>query len=175
MEVKYVRNLDGFDLNANYTSDGFDKLIEVKGDSITVENINILNKGDTFIIDKLSVLGYNTASNLEMLKELRSRGIKIISLDCGEIDDKKIDDLEYMLNYERECMIERMLRAKHKAKHRKEDFADGRPRIYGKEVQKYVIQLIEAGNTYDEITKITGISKSTISRIKKRYNKSNKE
>ena len=80
-----------------------------------------------------------------------------------------------MLNYERDCMVERMLRAKHKAKHRRENFIDGRPRIYGKEVQEYVVQLIEAGNTYDEVAKITGISKSTISRIKKRYYEKNKE
>ena len=43
------------------------------------------------------------------------------------------------------------------------------PRIYNDDVYDYIIKLLNEGNTYDEIRKLTGVSKATISRIKKRY------
>lgn len=170
MKVKYIRSLNQDDLDNIDLEDisTYDKIVKIKGDAIKVEDIKSLNKGDIFVVDTLNVLGFNSSKNLNLIKKIHSMGIGIEIINYGVINNSKIKELEILLEYEKNCMVERLKNAKHIAKQTKENFRDGRPREYVKEVEEYVVKLINEGRTYTEIVKITGISRATISRIRNR-------
>jgi DNA invertase Pin-like site-specific DNA recombinase len=50
----------------------------------------------------------------------------------------------------------------------KPDFREGRPKIYGKKQIEHALKLLET-NSYKQVEKITGISKSTLIRAKRCY------
>ena len=176
MIVRYVRDLESISKDDIATIDktSCDKIIEVIGESITLDDVIDLKEGDAFVVETINTLGFNSVKNLELIKELYNRGVKVDIKNFGVINGERLHYLEVLLDYEKECMVERLRNAKHIAKQNNKNFVDGRPRIYNDDVYDYIIKLLNEGNTYDEIRKLTVVSKATISRIKKRYEQKNK-
>ena len=177
MIFRYVRDLESISKDDISLIDktSCDKIVEVIGESIALDDVMDLKEGDVFVVETINTLGFNSVKNLELIKELYSRGIKIDIKNFGLINQERLHYLEVLLDYEKECMVERLRNAKHIAKQNNENFVDGRPRVYNDDVYDYIIKLLNEGNTYSEIQKLTGVSKATISRIRKRYNEKNEE
>ena len=163
MRIGYVRSKDEKDiLNC------CDKVVFVDNHFISETDIETLKEGDTFVIETLNALGTDNEHNLDFLMLLSSRGILIEVLNLGLIDKSRLNDIEIIFGYEKQRMIEKVKRAKEVAKKTNKNYKDGRPRTYTDEVEKYVVGLLNKGNTYTEIIKLTGISRATISRIRKK-------
>lgn len=67
--------------------------------------------------------------------------------------------------FERDMIIERTQEGKEIAK-QKEGFTEGRPKKYNKAQINHAVELLEI-NSYKEVEKLTGISKSTLIRAKR--------
>lgn len=163
MRVGYTRNKGEKDaLNC------CDKVVFITEDCICRADVEALGEGDTFVIKTLNTLGTDNEHNLDLLKSLSSRGVLVEVLNLGLIDKSRLNDIEVIFGYEKQRMIEKVKRAKEIAKKTNKNYKDGRPRTYSDEVEKYVVGLLNKGNTYTEIVKLTGISRATISRIRKK-------
>jgi len=74
-------------------------------------------------------------------------------------------------DFERDLIMERTQEGKEIAKQRP-DFKEGRPRKYSKERLNFAMKLLEE-HSYTEVSKMTDISKSTLTRYKRKQVSSN--
>lgn len=169
MKVKYERILENNNGRFSVVSRGnYDKTVVINDYLINNNDIAELNDGDIFVIDNLNTLGSSNDKNLELIETLINKGVCINVLNLGVIDNEKLIFIKKMFAYEKQRMVDKVNRSKDIAKKTNKDYRDGRPRSYTPEVENYVIKLLKQGNTYNEIAKLTGISKATVSRIKNR-------
>jgi Site-specific recombinases, DNA invertase Pin homologs len=135
------------------------------------ELANRLVEGDTLVTSKLDRLARSVTEGSNFIKGLIDRGISVKINNIGTISNKPMDKL--MLNvllafaeFERDMIIERTQAGKELAK-TKEGFRDGRPPKYTKERIQEALRLLQ-DNSYTKVEKLTGISKSTLIRAKRR-------
>lgn len=168
MIAKYERSYDGVTSLERNDIEKFDKIVNIVGKGITIDDVKDLKFGDTFIVDNLNELGFNSGENLELIKYLFNNGVKVVVENYGVIDREKISNLELLFEYEKECMVQRIAYAKHVAKLNNNDCKGGRPRIE-KDKEKLILKLLKQGNTYAEISKLAGVSTATVCRYKQKY------
>lgn len=169
MKVKYERILEDNKSRLSVLDKSeYNKTVVINDYSVTQHDVSGLKDGDVFIIDSLNTLGCSNTSNLELIERLINKGVVVDVLNLGVIDDEKLTFIRKMFTYEKQRMVDKLKKSKDIAKKTNKDYRDGRPRSYTPEVEKYVLKLLNQGNTYGEIAKLTGISKATVSRIKNR-------
>lgn len=130
-----------------------------------------LKEGDTLVVTKLDRFARTTADGITTIKNLFERGIKVHVLNMGLIEDTPTGRLilNIMLSFaefERDMIVERTQEGKAIAKQR-DDFREGRPNKFSKKQIEHALKLLES-NSYSQVEEITGISKSTLIRAKKR-------
>lgn len=168
MKVKYERILEDNKSRLSVLDKSEYKTVVINDYLITQHDVAKLKSGDTFVINDLNTLGSSNDSNLELIEGLISKGVTVDVLNLGVIDNEKLTFIRKMFTYEKQRMVDKLKKSKDIAKKTNKDYRDGRPRSYTPEVEKYVLKLLNQGNTYGEIAKLTGISKATVSRIKNR-------
>ncbi len=131
---------------------------------------SILTEGDTLVTTKLDRLARSVTDGSKFIKELIDKGVTVKINNIGTISNKPMDKL--MLNvllafaeFERDMIIERTQAGKELAK-TKAGFKDGRPKKYPKERIQEALRLLQ-DNSYTQVEKLTGISKSTLIRAKR--------
>ena len=130
--------------------------------------------GDKIIVTKLDRVARNIRQGLELIDDLNGRGVTIHVLNMGEIDDKTPTGQlikNIMLSFaefERQMIVQRTQEGKAIVRQR-EGFHEGRPKKYSEEQSKLAVELLDQGHSYSQVVKMTGISKSTLIRIKKSY------
>jgi len=133
--------------------------------------MKVLDSGDTLIITKLDRLARNTREALAVIEDLLERDITINVLNLGKIENTSIGRLIYTVllsvaELERDMIVERTQEGKEYAKKNNPNFTEGRPRR--KLTPKYLHALeVLKDNSYNETAKKTGLSVSTLQRIKK--------
>jgi DNA invertase Pin-like site-specific DNA recombinase len=130
-----------------------------------------LKMGDTLVVTKLDRLARNTVEGIEIVKELFSRGVKVHVLNVGLLEDTTmgrffLTTLLAVAEMERSLIVERTQEGKAIAKQR-EDFREGRPKKYSNKQIEHALELLR-DYSYKQVEEITGISKSTLIRAKKR-------
>jgi len=131
-----------------------------------------LQPGDTLIVTKLDRVARSLNQGSQLINELLQRGIKIHILNIGIMDDtpssKLIRNIFFAFaEFERDMIVERTIEGKEIAK-TKEGYKEGRPEKYTKQQLKLAVDLLKH-NSYTEVELMTGISKSTLQRAKKKY------
>ena len=131
--------------------------------------LNKLEFGDTLVITKLDRFARNTAEGLNVIQHLLDRGVKVNILNMGTIDTTPTGKLilTVMLafaEFERDMIVQRTTEGKAIAR-TKEDFVEGRPPKFDDETLEAAMELLEY-YSYREVAEITGISKSTLYRIR---------
>ena len=126
--------------------------------------------GDTLIVTKLDRFCRTTKEGLQYIDLLLNKGVKIHILNMGLIESSPmgrliVTNLLAFAEFERAMIIERTQSGKAIAKQR-ENFREGRKPIYTPEQIEHALKLIE-DNSYSQVVKMTGISKSTIIRAKR--------
>lgn len=134
------------------------------------ELVDRLKDGDTLVVTKLDRLARTAMEGNELIKKLIDKGVTVVIENMGTISNKPMDKL--MVNvllafaeFERSMIIERTQAGKEIAK-TKDGFKDGRPKKYNEHRIKNALELL-GENSYKEVEKLTGISKSTLIRAKR--------
>lgn len=136
--------------------------------------LNVLKDGDTLVVTKLDRFARSMTQGSELVSELIDKGIKVNILNIGMLDNtpasKLIKNIFFSFaEFERDMIVERTQEGKAIAK-QKADFKEGRPVKYKKQQINHALQLLES-NSYKQVEALTGISKSTLIRAKKKANK----
>ena len=130
-----------------------------------------LNEGDTLVVTKLDRFCRNVKEGLESIEQLMEKGIRIHILNMGLIEDTPmgkliVTNLLAFAEFERNMIIERTQNGKAIAK-QKEGYKEGRAKAHSNENIENALKLltINGGNmSYNEVAKLTKISKSTLIR-----------
>ena len=134
--------------------------------------LEILKEGDTLVITKLDRFARNTVEGINVVQHLLERGVRVNILNMGTVDNTPTGKLilTVMLGFaefERDMIIQRTSEGKSIAK-TKVGYWEGRPPKYDMETLIEAAELLEY-HTYRQVSELTGISKSTLQRVKKRY------
>jgi DNA invertase Pin-like site-specific DNA recombinase len=128
-----------------------------------------LKPGDTLVVTKLDRLARNTREALNIIEPLLDGDVTIKVLNIGTIENSSVGrffmrTLLSLAEMERDMIVERVQEGKAQAR-LKPGFKEGRPkRIITKEYRQAYKML--ADFSYKKVTEMTGISKSTLLRIK---------
>lgn len=135
-----------------------------------------VKQGDTIIVTKLDRVARSATQGIELINGLIERGITFHILNMGVMDNTPTGKLIRTVffgfaEFERDMIVERTQEgkavAKENAASRGEKFREGRPEKYKKSQIENALHLLE-NHSYNEVVELTGISRSTLIRIKKK-------
>jgi DNA invertase Pin-like site-specific DNA recombinase len=135
------------------------------------ELLSLLQKGDTLIVTKLDRFARSTVDAIQTVKTLFDKGVKVHILNMGLVEDTPTGRLIFNImssfaEFERDMIVERTQEGKAIAK-QKEGFREGRPNKFTKKQIEHALELLQS-NSYKEVENMTGISKSTLIRAKRK-------
>lgn len=133
--------------------------------------LNKLKADDTLIVTKLDRFARSITQGIQLVDDLINKGVKVNILNIGIMDNtpssKLIRNIFFSFaEFERDMIVERTQEGKAIAK-TKEGFKEGRPREYTDKQLDHALSLLSVNGgdkSYNEVTEITGISKSTLIR-----------
>ncbi|MEH7023639.1 recombinase family protein [Priestia megaterium] len=133
--------------------------------------LSLLKEGDTLVVTKLDRFARSTGDAIETIKTLFEKGVKVHVLNMGLVENTPTGRLIFNImssfaEFERDMIVERTQEGKAIAKQR-DDFREGRPNKYSKKQMSHALELLE-NNSYKQVEAMTGISKSTLIRAKKK-------
>lgn len=150
----------------------FEKFTGTKADRPELNKVlELLKEGDTLVVTKLDRLARNTVEGIEIVKELFSKGVRVHVLNVGLLENTTmgrffLTTLLAVAEMERNLIVERTQEGKALAK-QNPDFREGRPPKYTKKQIGHALSLLET-NSYKQVEEVTGISKSTLIRAKRK-------
>ena len=150
----------------------FEKITGTKSDRPEFQKLlQTVQAGDTLVVTKLDRFARSTQDALNTIKVLFEKGVRINVLNLGIIENTSTGRLIFTIfsafaDFERDLIVERTQEGKEIAKQRP-DFKEGRPRKFTQQQINLAMKLLET-NSYKEVEKMTGISKSTLTRYKRK-------
>lgn len=136
------------------------------------ELIQKLKAGDELIVVKLDRFARTVSEGTTLAKDLYDRGVTLNILNMGKIENSTIGTL--LLNvmlafsqYEKDMINERCREGRMIAR-QNPDYREGRPKKFSREQINLGLSLLDDGKTYKQVETMTGISKSTLIRAKRK-------
>ena len=128
-------------------------------------------ENDYVIVTKLDRFCRSTKEGLGYIDQLMNKGVKIHILNMGLIENSPmgrliVTNLLAFAEFERAMIIERTQGGKQIAKQRA-DFKEGRPKKYNSKKINHALELLKS-YSYKQVEELTGISKSTLIRAKRK-------
>ena len=135
------------------------------------EVIKQLNNGDTLVVTKLDRLARNTVEGIKIVEELFSKGVSVHVLNVGLLENTSmgkffLTTLLAVAEMERNTILERTQAGKEIAK-LNPNFKEGRPKKFTNKQLDHAMDMLK-NMSYTEVESITGISKSTLQREKRK-------
>ena len=133
--------------------------------------LNKLQLGDKLIVTKLDRFARTAVDGGMIVQELRKRGVIIHILNMGLIDDTPMGKLLVTVllafaEFERDMIVERTQAGRESARE-KGIRVDGRPPKYPRPQMDHAMELLSE-HSYSDVARLTGISRSTLTREKRR-------
>lgn len=130
-----------------------------------------LMNGDTLIVTKLDRIARSIQHGSTLIDELINKNVRVHILNIGVMDNtptsKLIRNIFFSFaEFERDMIIERTQEGKAIAK-TKNGYKEGRPNKFTKTQLEFAVNLLE-NYSYTEVEKMTRISKSTLTRAKRK-------
>lgn len=130
-----------------------------------------IKEGDTLIVTKLDRFARSVSQASGLITDLIDRGITVNVLNLGILSNDSVSTLlrNVLLSFaqfERDMIVERTQEGKSIAKQRA-DFREGRPQKYSDKKLGEAVRLLDR-MSYKEVVELTGISRATLARAKKR-------
>lgn len=130
-----------------------------------------LQPGDTLVVTKLDRFARSATQGIELIQSLLDKGIIVHVLNMGLMDNSPTGKLicTVMLafaEFERDMIVERTQEGKAIAK-QNPNYREGRPTVYGKAQKEHALELLR-NHSYKQVEQLTGISKSTLIRYKRK-------
>lgn len=138
--------------------------------------IDQIKENDMIVVTKLDRLARNTVEGIQIVKEIFKKKASVHVLNVGLLEDTAmgqffITTLLAVAELERNQIVERTqtgkAMAKANAQAKGEKFIEGRPEKFDAMQIENALNLLET-HSYAQVVKLTGISKSTLIRAKKR-------
>lgn len=136
------------------------------------ELIKELKSGDELIVTKLDRFARTVSEGTTLAKDLYDRGVTLYILNMGKIENSTIGTL--LLNvmlafsqYEKDMINERCREGRMIAR-QNPNYKEGRPKKFSREQINLGLSLLDDGKTYKQVEAMTGISKSTLIRAKRK-------
>lgn len=181
MKYGYARvSTQGQDLTVQIEqlkAEGCDKIYQEKFTGTTKDRpqlnklLSELKKGDTLVVTKLDRFARSAKDAIEVIEKLFENGVRVHILNMGIVEDTPTGRLIFNImsafaQFERDMIVERTQEGKEIAK-QKPDFREGRPKKFSKKQIEHALKLKET-HSYKQVEEMTGISKSTLIRAKKK-------
>ena len=135
--------------------------------------IKRLQAGDTLIVCKLDRFARTVVEGAMLAQELYDKNISLNILNMGIIEHTPVGTL--LLNvmlafaqFEKEMINSRCQAGREYARAHDPNYKEGRPKKYHRDQINLALELLSQGKTYKQVESMTGISKSTIIRAKRR-------
>ena len=133
--------------------------------------LDIMQSGDTMVVTKLDRIARSATQGIELIQKLLEKGIIVHVLNMGLMDNTPTGKLirSVMLafaEFERDMIVERTQEGKAVAKLNTE-FHEGRPKKFSRTQINHALSLL-GDYSYKQVEQMTGISKSTLIRAKRR-------
>lgn len=130
-----------------------------------------IQAGDTLIVTRLDRFARTVGQASELIADLIDDGVTVHVLNLGILDNSSMSVLMRNIllsfaQFERDMIVERTQEGKAVAR-QKEGFRDGRPRKYSKAQMDHAMVLLK-DHSYGQVTEMTGISRATLAREKRR-------
>ena len=137
------------------------------------ELINKMKQCDTLVVTKLDRFARSMIEGSKIVNELIDKGVRVNVLNIGVMDNtpssKLIRNIFFSFaEFERDMIVERTLEGKQIKMKRDVDATLGRPKKFKKAQRDMAIKLLEK-HSYNEVSAMMGISRSTLIRYKKEY------
>lgn len=131
-----------------------------------------LQPGDTLVVCKLDRFARTVTEGIATVRYLFKKRVKVHVLNVGLLEDTPmgnffITTLLAVAELER-CMIMERTRAGKEIAKTKPDYREGRPVKYNKEQIDLAMSLLKSGNSYKQVVNMTGISRATLARYKRK-------
>lgn len=135
--------------------------------------LKVLQEGDTLVVTKLDRFARSATQGMGLIQSLLDKGIVVHVLNMGLLDNTPTGKLirSVMLafaEFERDMIVERTSEGKAIAR-QNPDYREGRPVIYGRAQKDHALELLKT-HSYKQVEEMTGISKSTLIRYKRKKN-----
>ncbi|KYZ74850.1 resolvase [Anaerosporomusa subterranea] len=136
---------------------------------------NSLRDGDKLVITKLDRFARNVTEGIALIRALFAKGVAVHVLNVGLLENTAMGNfflttLLAVAELERNMIIERTQSGKEIAR-TKDGFKDGRPKAYTDYQLQNAMDLLSNGNSYSKVVELTGISKSTLIRERRKQTK----
>lgn len=133
--------------------------------------LSVIKKGDKLIVTKLDRIARSASQGTELIQSLLDKGVIVHILNMGIMDNTPTGKLIRTVllafaEFERDMIVERTQEGKAIAKQRT-DYVEGRPKKYSKKQIVHALELLE-NHSYKQVEQLTGISKSTLIRAKRK-------
>lgn len=133
---------------------------------------NEIEEGDTIVVTKLDRLARSVSQASELISELLEMRVKIYVLNLGVLSNDSVNTLMRNVllcfaQFERDLIVQRTQEGKEIARSKNPNFREGRPPKYDSDQLDNAMMLLET-HSYTQVTKLTGISRSTLLREKRR-------
>ena len=131
-----------------------------------------LRRGDVLIVTKLDRLARSVSQASGLITDMIDEGVTINVLNLGVLSNDSVNTLlrNVLLSFaqfERDMIVQRTQEGKAVARATDPDFREGRPPKFDTEQLDHAMELLE-NHSYTQVVKLTGISKSTLIRERKR-------
>lgn len=131
-----------------------------------------LRRGDVLIVTRLDRLARSVSQASGLITDMIDEGITIHVLNLGVLSNDSVNTLlrNVLLSFaqfERDMIVQRTQEGKAVARATDPDFREGRPPKFDTEQLDHAMELLE-DHSYAQTAKLTGISKSTLIRERKR-------
>lgn len=132
-----------------------------------------LQPGDTLIVTKMYRFARTAAEGSVLVQDLHKKGVVIEILNMGRADNTPMGNLMVTMllafaQFERDMIVERTQAGRRSARKRG-IMTDGRPTVYSDAQINHAMELLQ-DHSYTQVSEMTGISKSTLVRAKRRKN-----
>ena len=136
--------------------------------------IGKLQKGDTLVVHKLDRFARTTIEGMKLMEELQEKGITVEILNFGKVTGGFTSNNKLMMNimlafaeYERDMIVERTQAGKEVAR-QDPNYREGRTPVHKDKQKAHALELLNSGKTYKQVEELTGMSKSTLIRYKRK-------
>ena len=131
-----------------------------------------LRRGDVLIVTKLDRLARSVSQASGLITDMIDEGVTIHVLNLGILSNDSVNTLlrNVLLSFaqfERDMIVQRTQEGKAVARATDPDFREGRPPKFDAEQLDHAMELLD-DHSYAQTAKLTGISKSTLIRERKR-------
>ncbi|WP_262177758.1 recombinase family protein [Saccharococcus sp. Marseille-Q5394] len=137
-----------------------------------IKLLEVLKEGDTLTVTKLDRFARSAEDGVSLIQDLLAKGINVHILNMGLVEDTPMGRLilRMMLafaEFDRDMVVERLAEGKEAAR-QNPNFREGRKPTYTKKQIDHALGLLDKNYSYTQVVDLTGISKSTLARARRK-------